>query len=44
MSELPLDVANIPHTAMNIAAITGPRTNQLMPNTAMPQSVEISTM
>ena len=34
----------IAHTAMNIAAIIGPMTKPLSPNTAMPPSVEISTM
>ena len=33
----------ISHTATNSAAITGPITNPLMPNTASPPRVEIST-
>jgi TfoX/Sxy family transcriptional regulator of competence genes len=37
------DDAKMPHTAMNIAAITGPITKPLMPKIAMPPSVEIST-
>ena len=37
------DAAKISHTATNSAAITGPITNPLAPNTAMPPSVEIST-
>src|SRR5689334_17495150 len=37
------DEATISHTAMNIAAITGPITKPLSPNIAIPPSVEIST-
>ncbi len=38
-----LDAENMPHTAMNIAAITGPMTTPLTPRMAIPPSVEIST-
>ena len=38
------DSENMSHTAINIAAITGPATKPFSPNIAMPPSVEISTM
>ena len=38
------DEANRSQAAMNSAAITGPITKPLMPNSAMPPTVDISTM
>jgi len=38
-----LDAATVSHTAMNIAAITGPITKPFRPKIAMPPKVEIKT-